>query len=227
VTDRAEALRSDFDCLATLGPERWDHNAHYYPFLLRQLAPRCERILDIGCGAGAFTRLLARRAHHVTGVDLSPQMLRLAAQRAADVANVHFLVGDVLDLQYPAGSFDAITAVAVLHHLPLEPVLQRLKVWLRPGGAVVVLDLLASGYGWDLLWKVPAVATSSLLSLWWNGRLGPSREARAAWARHIKTDRYLALAETRRIAARVLPGAIVRRHLLWRYSLVWRKAFLE
>ncbi len=55
----------------------------------------------------------------------------------------------------------------------------------------------------------------------------PSPEARAAWAAHARHDRFLTLDEVRRRAAAVLPGARVRRHLLWRYTLTWRKPLPE
>jgi len=46
---------------------------------------------------------------------------------------------------------------------------------------------------------------------------------REAWRQHGEHDRYLTLAQVRQVCARVLPGTHVRRHLLWRYSIVWRK----
>jgi len=48
-------------------------------------------------------------------------------------------------------------------------------------------------------------------------------EIRAAWDAHGRHDTYLTLAEVRRLCAAELPGAIIRRHFFWRYSLVWRK----
>jgi hypothetical protein len=46
---------------------------------------------------------------------------------------------------------------------------------------------------------------------------------REAWAEHGRHDTYPTLDEMRRICDGVLPGALIRGHLLWRYSLVWRK----
>jgi len=54
-------------------------------------------------------------------------------------------------------------------------------------------------------------------------RLADPPELRRAWEEHGWTDRYLGLAEVRAACARALPGATVRRHLLWRYSIVWRR----
>ena len=46
---------------------------------------------------------------------------------------------------------------------------------------------------------------------------------RAAWDEHGRHDSYLTLSEIRKTCADVLPGASVKRHLLWRYSLIWKK----
>jgi hypothetical protein len=46
---------------------------------------------------------------------------------------------------------------------------------------------------------------------------------RAAWAEHEQYDVYPTLSEAREACAQILPGASVRRHLLWRYSVIWRK----
>ena len=55
------------------------------------------------------------------------------------------------------------------------------------------------------------------------GRLREPAAVRAAWAEHGRSDVYPTLAQVRRACAGLLPGARVRRHLLWRYSLVWHK----
>jgi len=43
----------------------WDHNAYYHRLLLRQMPQRCRRVLDVGCGAGAFAAQLAQRCEQV------------------------------------------------------------------------------------------------------------------------------------------------------------------
>jgi hypothetical protein len=52
-------IREDFDRIARLSGDSWNHNTQYHPFLLRQLPSRMRAALDIGCGAGAFSRLVA------------------------------------------------------------------------------------------------------------------------------------------------------------------------
>jgi predicted TPR repeat methyltransferase len=89
-------LREDFDRIATLSGETWNQNNHYHPYLLRQLPSRFREALDIGCGKGTFPRHLAGRADHVTAVDLSPEMIRLAGERSAQFDNIDFQTADIL-----------------------------------------------------------------------------------------------------------------------------------
>jgi hypothetical protein len=72
-----DKVREDFDRLADL-PESsgWDHNAHYHPFLLKHLPPRLDEALEVGCGTGAFARVLAERCGRVVAIDLSPAWSR-------------------------------------------------------------------------------------------------------------------------------------------------------
>jgi hypothetical protein len=55
------------------------------------------------------------------------------------------------------------------------------------------------------------------------GRAKKSAEELAAWDEHGKHDSYLTLAQIKQICSSILPGAQVRKHLLWRYSIVWKK----
>lgn len=96
-----ESIQSDFDRIALLPDEEWDHNAHYHEYLLGQMPERCRRVLEIGCGTGEFSRLLAGRAERVLAIDLSPRMIRLARERSKLYPNVEFVSGDVMKHPFP------------------------------------------------------------------------------------------------------------------------------
>jgi SAM-dependent methyltransferase len=202
-------IQADFDRIAQISGEGWNHNRHYHGFLLARVPAPCARALDVGCGTGAFARLLARRADRVLGLDLSPQMIRLARERSREWANVDFQVADVVTWFFPPAHFDCIASIATFHHLPLEEML--------------VLDLYQQQGLVDLLVSALAMPADLALRLVKTGRMGQSPEARRAWAQHGSHEAYLPLSRIREICARVLPGAQVRRHLLWRYSIVWKK----
>ncbi|HEX8150073.1 MAG TPA: class I SAM-dependent methyltransferase [Pyrinomonadaceae bacterium] len=217
-------VRADFDRLALLSGEGWDHNAHYHDFLARHIPAPCREALEIGCGTGAFSRLLAKTSGRVLALDLSPNMISLARERSAQFPNIDFEVADVLALELPAGRFDCVATIATLHHLPVEEVLPKLKRALKAGGVLLVLDLFQAEGLSDAFRGALAVPLSLGLRLVRQGRLLPPREVRRAWDEHGRHDSYLTMARVRELCAGMLPGALVTRHLLWRYSVVWRKA---
>lgn len=199
----------------------WDHNAHYHRWILRQLPRRFERALDVGCGSGDLARLLAGRAREVYGIDADPGIVERARESTPAGAPVVFSVADALDGGDggPGGSYDVITCVAVLHHLPLSEALMRLRGQLRPGGTLVVVGLARGETLVDHL--------LSLVSVPANVVVGWVKSGGRSVARPVSMTAVTRAAETGfgdivREARRVLPGARIRRRLFWRYTLVWR-----
>ncbi len=134
-------IQADFDRLAVLSTEEWSHNDHYHSFLLRHVPDACAQALDIGCGTGGYSRLLAQRAGHVLALDLSPQMIRVAQERSTHFSNIEYQVADVLSCELPADYFDCIVSIATLHHLPFEVMLEKMRAALRTHSVLLVLDL--------------------------------------------------------------------------------------
>lgn len=216
-------VQADFDRIARLPEEGWNHNAHYHGYLLGHVPTGCVWALEIGCGSGAFSRLLARRSERVLALDLSPQMIRLAEQESEGVTNIDYQVGDAMTWEFSMDRFDCIASIATLHHLPMRSMLLKIKGALRAGGSLLILDLYRGEGLRDALASALAVPVSAGLQLSKSGRLREPTEIRDAWAAHGEHDAYLTLSEVRRICDELLPGAVVKRHLLWRYSIVWRK----
>ncbi|MGH2688501.1 MAG: class I SAM-dependent methyltransferase [Actinomycetota bacterium] len=118
------------------------YNAYYdRPAVLEALGPVAGlRVLDVGCGPGLYTaELVARGAGFVHGIDVSPEMIRLATE--AVQGPVEFRVHD---LEKPFhwladGSFDAAVMALVIHHLDDRvAALREIARVLRPGGRLVV-----------------------------------------------------------------------------------------
>lgn len=218
-----ESIRSDFDRIALLSGEHWDHNAQYHGYLLGRVPAHCRRALEIGCGTGEFSRLLAGRAAEVVAMDLSAQMIRLAKARSKLYPNIDFVAGDVMTYQFPDNQFDCIATLTTLHHLPIEIILRNVRKALKPGGVFLCLDLYQRSTLTDAFVDGVAYPTALFLRLIKTGRLRPTREVREAYDEHGKTDTYLTLPRIRQICADILPGALVSRHLFWRYSLIWKK----
>ena len=198
--------------MAAVTPVRWNHNIHYHRLLLGALPPRCKRALDVGCGEGIVARELRQRVADVSAIDIDQRTIELARQQ--DVGGeIDYIVGDFLSFPFARETFDFVISVAALHHMDQGAALQRMSELLRPGGTIAVLGLIRSHYPRDLARDAAAHCVSythRLVKQHWES------SAATLWPPPT-------LAETRRVAQRVLPGVRVRRHLLWRYSLVWNK----
>jgi SAM-dependent methyltransferase len=216
-------IQTDFDRIALVSPDGSLQNHHYSDFLLRQLPPNCQAALEIGCGKGEFSRRLAERSTRVLALDLSPEMIRIARTNSSSESNIEFQLADVMTYDLPREGFDCIASIATLHHLPLPEILGKMKAALKPGGVLLILDLFEPRGVVDALLNPLAILVSVTLRLIHHGRIRSSREARDAWAAHEHHDLYPTMNQVRELCAEILPGAQIKKHLLWRYSLIWQK----
>lgn len=219
----SDRVRDDFDLIADLPDEGWNHNRQYHDWILDILPDRLGNVLEVGCGKGDFCRRLASRAQHVTGIDFSPRMIDRAREESRELSNVEFVLGDFQTWAGPTQPVDVIVSIATLHHLDPMIFARRANSFLRPGGLLVIVDLRRDASVFDRLMSLVAVI-ASLFKRWRkSARLRPSAESRAVWDRHAEIDHYLSFHEAESIWRELLPGSIVRRHLFWRYSVTWRK----
>lgn len=100
------------------------------------------KVLDVGCGTGDYTFLLARRGLDMTGVDLSPNSIKSARQKAAklDLNQIPFLTSDgELLREIPGDSFDGVISFSALRYVPdLSSALKAIRRVLKPGGKAVL-----------------------------------------------------------------------------------------
>ena len=109
--------------------------------LVDLMAPAAQnRILEVGCGSGALTRLLARRlgpAARIDAVDINPFLLREAAELAADSNEcIRFAHGSALELPYPDATFDCIFSVTVLEECHADRAIAEMVRVARPGARI-------------------------------------------------------------------------------------------
>jgi trans-aconitate methyltransferase len=125
-------LSARYDRIATL------LGAELRAWLLFHL-PGGSRAVDLGCGTGVWTDLLAERYAEVTAVDLSAPMIAYArAHRTRP--NVEFVRADLRDVR---GAYDLVLSAYTLHHLPeFDAALYQLRTLVAVGGTVLLVDLV-------------------------------------------------------------------------------------
>ncbi len=131
----------------------WDHSSmpgleKIAAAVLDYAAPveGCD-VVDLGCGSGQLTLDLARQAKSVLAVDFSAEMLELLGQRAAKagLGNISTRRCTLQALDLPPASLDLIVTNYALHHLrhpEKAALLHQAARWLRPGGRIVIGDMM-------------------------------------------------------------------------------------
>ena len=96
------------------------------------------RVIDMGCGSGAFTGLLAAHGYKACGLDISPELIRLARRKFPDI---DFFEGDAESTPFAAETFDGALLSGLAHHFP-DPRRLAAEVArvLKPGGRFVAFD---------------------------------------------------------------------------------------
>lgn len=104
--------------------------------------PRGTTVLDVGCGIGGSSRILARDyGFDVTGITISPQQVKRAQALTPVGVSARFLVDDAMALSFPDASFDVVWSIEAGPHMPDKAMFAReLMRVLKPGGVLVVAD---------------------------------------------------------------------------------------
>ena len=104
--------------------------------------PRGTTLLDVGCGIGGSSRILAQDyGFDVTGVTISPQQVKRAQELTPEGVNAKFMVDDAMQLSFPDASFDVVWSVEAGPHMPDKAIFAReLMRVLKPGGVLIVAD---------------------------------------------------------------------------------------
>ena len=191
---RVQESRSLWDAAAASFDDEPDHGLRdpavraAWTDLLAALLPTPGHVLDIGCGTGSLSLVLAERGHRVTGIDLSPAMIeRARAKAAAAGQNIAFHIMDAAFPALPPQQFDAVICRHLLWALP-EPaeVLQRWVGLLRPGGRLALIEgFWSTGAGLragDLVALLPSALTNVVVE--------SLSDRPALWGGAVTDERY-------------------------------------
>ena len=117
--------------------EIWMEHWHRYHFASRWVEGK--RVLDIACGEGYGSALLARRARSVLGVDISPESIAHAQKAYAALANASFANGSCDRIPAEDGSIDVAVSFETVEHIrEQEPFMAELARVLAPGGVLIL-----------------------------------------------------------------------------------------
>lgn len=134
------------------------HQAMYQSVIDR--TPRFASLVDVGCGDGTLTYLLASRGIHTLGVDISEPNIEMAKSRYSlkgvmstphSLGNLEFQVADATNTQLPSGNFDVVVSHHVLEHLSsFDQGLRELKR-LSSGTIIIAIPTCLSPLSWAQL----------------------------------------------------------------------------
>jgi SAM-dependent methyltransferase len=97
---------------------------------------RRKEVLDVGCGPGRHAHALIERGAHVTGIDVSDEMVAAARERCG--GRGRFLRADFERVKFPRASFDLINASLCLMYSPdLRPAFRNFRAWLKSRGRLI------------------------------------------------------------------------------------------
>jgi len=135
---KEEIVRKGYDQIAPhFGVFRSQFSNEQELDFLCSLLPEKAKILDVGCGNGIpVARYFVRKGYEVTGVDISEKMLELARKNVPQATYFNY---DMNELDFEENSFNAITALYSLFHVPKEKhfkILQNFFRMLKPGGVL-------------------------------------------------------------------------------------------
>jgi SAM-dependent methyltransferase len=216
MTHDQHAQAARFDELAEL-LERFtaDTEGIYRDWVEANVPPEGGRALDIGCGSGRFTGLLADRYDDVLAIDCSARQIELAKAARRPRPNVTYQVRSLLDLDPKRdGLFDLAFSVNTLHCLrDHDVVLPHVKSLLADGGHAVIIDIIDPG-GWTSHdWHIQEAFRDALDSYRNRSRCHDAAadvlrlRLHPAWLDHVTTCIPLTRPQFHAAYAAVFPGA--------------------
>lgn len=166
---------------------------------IQQMPQNQSSALDIGCGTGRLAIALAEYFESVIGIDISPGMIHCAKRKSLDITNTDFKVMDMCAVDFPERSFDYIVSHTTLHHLTVADqiaVLKKCKQMLRPGGKIVVIDIVAKGLmkrHAHIVRRIGALITlaRALYNCQPYAFKNYVRSTHPLWMQHLQMDRFL------------------------------------
>lgn len=134
-----------------------------WKWLEKHLPARTDiQVVDIGCGNGALLKQLAGRIERGTGLDISPELIHKATLLNADNTHIEFKHINGPQIPLPDHSVDVITSLLSFRYLDWDPLMDEIKRVLKPGGKVLIVDMVTVPVKW---YEIPQFVTSKIRSI--------------------------------------------------------------
>jgi len=142
IRNRWDLSSRDYDTYEGHGIKSQEERNAWQKVLYEAFSEDNLDILDVGCGTGELSMILAKMGHNVIGVDLSEKMLAIAIEKArSSQLKAKFLVGDAENLKFEDEYFDVVMSRHLLWTLPSpEMAFGEWKRVLKDGGYLAVID---------------------------------------------------------------------------------------
>lgn len=121
--------------------EKWFRDVAQVEAALHEFAPE-GRVLELACGTGLFTQLIAQHSEQITALDSSPEVIEVNRARLGETVP-EYVVADVFAWSFPKAAYDEVVFTYWLSHVPdehLDTFWDSVRATLRPGGRVFLAD---------------------------------------------------------------------------------------
>jgi ubiquinone/menaquinone biosynthesis C-methylase UbiE len=182
---------------------------------IKKMPSQRGKALDVGCGTGRVIGNLAKYFKKAQGIDISPGMVQYAKKKYSEKENISLTTQDARQLNLPKNSFDYVVSHTTLHHLSKQDqikTLEKIKEVIKPGGKLVIIDIVAEGLAkrnLALVRRIGATLTlfSEILQLNPQARTNYKKATHPLWMKHLKMDRFLSPYEFKKAYQSVLKDA--------------------
>lgn len=196
----------------------WNHNTYYHKLLLHmnKLPETLDSVLDIGSGRGLFSYKLSFIFKEVFSLEPDMASIEFCKIQYKSRENITFIHDSFMEHDFGDQKFDSIYAIASIHHMDFETASLKMKALLKPGGKLILLGLYRDYSVSDYLMSMIAVFPNFIMNLLSMKKALDSSEM-------TTTPPQMTLGEIKRASHSIFIDYHFRRHLFWRYTLIFVK----
>lgn len=192
----------------------WNHNIHYHDFILENLPQSKTKALDIGSGDGLFASKLTRFFNEVVCLEPDKESYKYSKKEHDSNPRMEHKNITLDDYDVNGSKHDLITSIASIHHMDLEQSLSKMKMMLTPNGKLVILGLYKESSFVDYFLSAIAIVPNLIKTMLSEPESTPNYSMKV-------TPAKMTIKEIKEVASNILGNYSFKRHLFWRYSIVY------